>query len=55
MKENATNIDIHSVEKEVKSMVENGLLENRKTCQGLIIIVVVYSWGYRDILVKNSA
>ena len=34
-KDNGTNIDFHSVEKEVKNMVENGLLENRKTCQGL--------------------
>ena len=35
VKDNATNIDIHSVEKEVKNMVENGRLENRETCQGL--------------------
>ena len=35
MKNNATNIDMHSVEKEVKNTVENGLLENRETCKGL--------------------
>ena len=35
VKDNATNIGIHSAAKEVKNMVENGLLENRKTCQGL--------------------
>ena len=35
VKDNAAIVDIHSVEKEVKNMVENGLLENRKTCQGL--------------------
>ena len=31
----SANIEIHSVEKEVKNMVENGLLEKRKTCQRL--------------------
>ena len=35
MKEIVRDIHIHSVEKEVKNMVENGHLENRKTCQGL--------------------
>ena len=35
VKDNTTNIDIHSVEKEVKNRVENGFLKNRKTCQGL--------------------
>lgn len=30
-KDNPTNVDIHSVEKEVKNMVEKGLLEKRKT------------------------
>ena len=35
VKDNATNIDIHSVEKEVNDMVENGLLENRNIRQGL--------------------
>ena len=35
MKNNATNIDMHSVEKEVKNTVENRLLENRETCKGL--------------------
>ena len=35
VKDNAAIIDIHSVEQEVKNMVENRLLENRKTCQGL--------------------
>ena len=34
VKDNATNIDIHSVEKEVKNMIENNL-ENKKTCQTL--------------------
>lgn len=34
-KDNPTNVDIHSVEKEVKNMVEKGLLEKRKTWQGL--------------------
>lgn len=29
--DNPTNVDIHSVEKEVKNMVEKGLLEKRKT------------------------
>ena len=35
MKNNATNIDMHSVEKEVKNTAENGLLENREPCKGL--------------------
>ena len=35
VKNNATNIDIHSIEKEVNNMAKNGLLENRKTWQGL--------------------
>ena len=34
VKDNATNMHIHSVEKEVINMVENGLSENRKTFQG---------------------
>ena len=34
VKDNATNIDIHSVEKGVKNMIENNL-ENKKTCQTL--------------------
>ena len=35
VKNNATNIDIHSIEKEVNNMAKNRLLENRKTWQGL--------------------
>ena len=34
VKDNATNIDIHSVAKGVKNMIENNL-ENKKTCQTL--------------------
>lgn len=43
MKDNTTNIDSHSVEKKVKNMIENGLLENWKTCQTLDSIHTAFS------------
>ena len=43
MKDNTTNIDSHSVEKKVKNMIENGLLENWKTCQTLDSIYTAFS------------
>ena len=43
VKDNAINIHIHSVEKEVINMVENGLSENRKTFQGFKSFFILYS------------
>ena len=43
MKDNTTNIDSHSGEKEVKNMIENGVLENWKTCQTLDSIHAAFS------------